>query len=169
MKNRNNIVSYNIAKLLKENGFDYDVYYRIYPDGKLSTCGYLKDYNNDENEEPIVCSAPTYSEAIDWILEDYKIFIEIDYLRIPYNYNKKYKYFVIDVDDEDNDFGGDVLLKSDNAFGTRNEAIEAALKKLLSKLSIASSQLLEQEKNKPTIIDGVEIKKNKEKVEIIID
>ena len=102
-------------------------------------------------------------------MEDYKIFIEIDYLRIPYNYNKKYKYFVIDVDDEDNDFGGDVLLKSDNAFGTRNEAIEAALKKLLSKLSLASSQLLEQEKNKPTIIDGVEIKKNKEKVEIIID
>lgn len=166
MKNRSRIVSYDIAKLLKENGFDEEVYFRIYPDGTLATSGYLCDYNSKEDTYGF--SAPTYSEVIDWFLDAYGIFIEIDYIRIPYNYDKKYKYFVIDVDDEDDDFGGDVIIRSENAYGTRDEAIEAALRGLLRKMKDAA-RFLKEQASKPTVVDGIEIKTNKEKVEIITE
>lgn len=163
-KEKYNIVSYQIAKLLKKYGFSEDVYFRIYPDGSIATSGFLSNYNSHDTE---AFSAPTLSEVIDWFYEKFDIFIEIDYIRIPYNFGKKFKYFIIDISDDS--FGGDILLKSDDAFETRNEAIFYAVKKLLENLK-TFKKLEEQNTNteKETFIfEGIEIKVKKEQIEVM--
>lgn len=130
MKTKTNIVSYEVAELLKKVGFDEDVYFNIYPDGTLTSNGFLCNYNKTD-ESPF--SAPTYSEVVDWLLDKFGFFIEIDYIRMTYNFGKKYKYYVIDTTDE-NGFGGDLIIRSEESYETRNEAIEHALKKLLKKM-----------------------------------
>ena len=38
-----NLVSFELAKLLKINGFNEEVKFRIYPDGMIATSSYLKN------------------------------------------------------------------------------------------------------------------------------
>lgn len=162
---RTNIVSYNIAKLLNDNGYNEDTYFRIYPDGSLATSGYLCDWN----EKFIgAYSAPTFSDVVDWILEKYGIFIEIDYVRISYNFGKKFKYFVIDINEDS--FGGDVLFRSDDAFETRNKAMEIAITKTLSKLRplcVLQKESEPTEKKEEIFVEGMEFKIKKEKIEVV--
>ena len=162
---RTNIVSYNIAKLLNDNGYNEDTYFRIYPDGSLATSGYLCDWN--ENSVGAY-SAPTYSDVVDWILDKYGIFIEIDYVRISYNFGKKFKYFVIDINEDS--FGGDVLFRSDDAFETRNKAMEVAIVKVLEKLRPLAVLQKEDKTINPKeefIVEGMEFKLKKEKIEVV--
>ena len=162
---RTNIVSYNIAKLLNDNGYNEDTYFRIYPDGSLATSGYLCDWN----EKSIgAYSAPTFSDVVDWILEKYGIFIEIDYVRISYNFGKKFKYFVIDINEDS--FGGDVLFRSDDAFETRNKAMEVAINKTLSKLRplcVLQKESEPTKKKEEILVEGMEFKIKKEKIEVV--
>lgn len=166
---KNNIVSYNVAKKLKDFGFNEDVYFRIYPDGSIATSGYLCDYNS--KNEFNACSAPTLSETVDWIYDTFGIFIEIDYIRIPYNFGKKFKYFVIDITDE-NGFGGDIIVRSDDAFETKDDAIIEAINHLFNKLEKICS--LHKVETKPIEVpkenftfDGVELKVKSEKIEVV--
>lgn len=164
-RGRHRIVSYRVAKLLKDVGFDWETYYRIYPDESVATSGHLEDYNAINEIE--ACSAPTHSDAIDWVLEEMDCFIEIDYMRINYNYGKKYKYFIINTNDEDT-FGGELLYQSNESFETRNEAIEAALIELCEKTLKMIGKTYQTPKQK-TEFDGIEIKTNTSKAEIIVD
>ena len=162
---KTNIVSYNIAKLLNDNGYNEDVYFRIYPDGSLATSGYLCDWNGNFTG---AYSAPTLSDVVDWILDKYGIFIEIDYVRISYNFGKKFKYFVIDTSEDS--FGGDVLFRSDDAFETRNKAMEVAITKTLEKLRPLEVLQKEDEKvdsKEEFIVEGMEFKLKKEKIEVL--
>lgn len=166
---KNNIVSFGIAKKLKELGFIEDVYFRIYPDGSIATSGYLCDYNSQNTE---ACSAPTLSETVDWFYDNMDIFIEIDYIRMPYNYGKKFKYFVIDITDE-NGFGGDIIVRSDESFATKDDAIMEGIKHLLTKLEKlyapieTPKEAIETTKKEEFSFGGVEIKVKTEKIEVM--
>ena len=131
MKNKKAyIVSYNLAELLKRIGFNDDVDHIIFPDDSIDKC----DLNTNWNESnEVYCSAPTLSQVIDWIYDVYKIFIEIDYIILPYNYGKKFIYMVIDTDDDS--FGGNIIFRSEESFDTRYEAMENAIRKLAIKLN----------------------------------
>ena len=131
MKNKNAyIVSYKLAELLKKIGFNDDVNHVIFPDDSIDRRESMTNWNAD-NE--VYCSAPTLSQAIDWIYYTYQIFIEIDYIIIQYNYGKKFIYMVIDTDDDS--FGGNVIFRSEEPFDTRYEAMENAIHKLANKLN----------------------------------
>ena len=131
MKNKNAyIVSYKLAELLKKIGFNDDVNHVIFPDNSIDRRESMTNWNAD-NE--VYYSAPTLSQAIDWIYDTYQIFIEIDYIIIPYNYGKKFIYMVIDTDDDS--FGGNVIFRSEEPFDTRYEAMENAIHKLANKLN----------------------------------
>lgn len=162
---KTNIVSYEIAKLLKENGFNEDVYFRIYPDESIATSGYLCDYNSQNTN---AYSAPTLSEVVDWIYDNFDVFIEIDYMRIPYSFDKKFKYFVVDLNDDN--FGGNILFKSDDAYENKNKAITEALKKFLGKFETVEivKQIPSNEISKEiNILDNIKINVKKEKIEVL--
>ena len=113
----------------------------------------------------------TLSETVDWIYDTFGIFIEIDYIRIPYNFGKKFKYFVIDITDE-NGFGGDIIVRSDESFETKDDAIIEAINHLFNKLEKICS--LHKVETKPIEVpkenftfDGVELKVKSEKIEVV--
>ena len=86
-------VSFEVAKLLKEKGFncETDMYYS--PEGELK-CWFpngLKSWLDNKGNETWwwKCIAPTLQMAMKWLREVHKIFIEI---RISIDFNDKYYY-----------------------------------------------------------------------------
>ena len=163
---RDRIVSYDIAKTLFEKGFREKVNYMVYPDNTISTTNLLYDYNSaDKSEDKIkTYSAPTLAEVSDWLMDNYNIFIELDYLIMSYNYNGKYKYMVIDTSNED--FGGNVLFRSENSFRTKENALLEAISKVVNKIKPLNI-------NTENTLNEVSIEKNffnelkrKEKIEV---
>lgn len=89
----NNPVSYNLAKLLKEKGFDegcnihYSTLYENIPDLKHN---YFKTVKKDKNSELInYITAPTIGEVVMWIYEKDKVWINVGV------YNSKFYFRII--------------------------------------------------------------------------
>lgn len=86
--------SYEVAKLLKEKGFDVGCY------GRYSTRS--KEFHFDatrrcENKGLFVIAAPTHQMACNWLREVHKIFIEIS-VSIDLNGDYHYSYSVLNKD-----------------------------------------------------------------------
>ena len=90
--------SFEIAKLLKEKGFDEDCWCWYEEDG------YFRESNDDfgfqsnswhvVDDDEFNCSAPTIQMAIKWLREAHKIFIEIS-VSIDLNGTYHYRYFIL--------------------------------------------------------------------------
>lgn len=77
------ITTYNQAKRLKELGYDRPSRYYYQPEYGIDIFNDLgvSDYNTLPRWEDKRCSAPSVSEALQWIREKYKIVcaVEVDY------------------------------------------------------------------------------------------
>ena len=68
-----NYVSFEIAKLLKEKGFDENTHSYYISDNEISYIGITKRFNS----ESTFLSAPTHQMTLKWLREKYKIQVEI--------------------------------------------------------------------------------------------
>lgn len=68
-------VSFEIAKKLKEKGFDYPCVGH-YVNNQLYIAHYYNAYHSDKDESP---DAPTISQVLKWLREEKKIHIEIGF------------------------------------------------------------------------------------------
>lgn len=141
---KSRIVTYDIAKLLSEKGFKEQVCNVIYPDGSIEISP-LKDYNSIDKSSDVIkyYSAPTLNQVADWLMDVHSIFIEIDYIIKPYNFDGKFKYMVIDTSKDD--FGGDILFRAENSFSTKELALKEAIRKVLNKLKTTIEESVDME------------------------
>lgn len=121
--------SFEVAKLLKEKGFDEYCYMHYEKDGSqyISDC----EVNNSQfDKEPGNCiSTPTHQMAMAWLREKKYISIVIDDDEIPLSYKYIIKKYSI------NDKYKVVVLKLDSSPFIKYEmAVEAALKYTLENL-----------------------------------
>lgn len=77
-------ISFEIAKKLKENGFDYPCVGH-YVNNQLYIAHFINAFHSDKNES---IGAPTISQVLKWLREEKDIHIEF------FLYNGKYSYFV---------------------------------------------------------------------------
>jgi len=119
--------SFEVAKLLKEKGFDIPVNYEYHY--KISIPQFHKkkhnfngiEYRNCSSEW---CSAPTHQMAIAWIVEKYNIFIEVSILKHNCWAYTIHKILSNKVEE----------LYNDGEFKSHEEAVESALKYYLTNL-----------------------------------
>ena len=158
------IVTFELAQLLKINGFNEEVKFRIYPDGMIASSSFLKNYNEDE----VLVSAPSINDAIDWIEEKYHVFFEIQYHQRNFDMGNKFKYEVIDLTKDS--FDGNIMLASLIKYKDKYSALNSAMIDFLKKYGYKFKEN-EKETTKEiiTIKDeiGVEIKQKTNKFEIL--
>lgn len=123
----NKPISYDLAKLLRDKGFDEFCFYHYYIDGNY-TKTIDGDFKNStiKHQHPleleIECSAPTISDVVTWLYEKYGIWIQpMIYRRNP------------------NDFIGAIYYNTNNSHFTESsndprKAIEAAIEYTLNNL-----------------------------------
>ena len=157
-----NLVPFELAKLLKNNGFNEEVKFRVYPDGMIAASSYLKNYNEEYN----LFSAPTIYEAVDWIEENFNVFFEIQYHQINFDMGHKFSFQVIDITKDT--FYGNVLAKSLLEFKNKYDAYVKAMIVFLEKYG-KEKEVEQKEKPLPTVKEeiGIDIKQKENKFEII--
>lgn len=158
------LVTFELAQLLKINGFDEEVKFRIYPDGMIAASSYLKNYNSEES----LVSAPSINDAIDWIEEKYHVFFEIQYHQINFDMGYKFSFQVIDITKDT--FYGNVLAKSPLEFKNKYDAYVKAMIVFLEKYGYRYKKEENTKKEEiPTMKEeiGIEIEKKTKKFEII--
>ena len=118
-------VSYETAKLLKDKGFDEPCLMCYTSDKKLGNYGHYKSY---KNSDVFALTAPTIQKAMKWLREVHNIDIDVS---IEYNNSKKVYYYSIlkktviwDID----------CLHSETNFDSYEEACEASIKYCLENL-----------------------------------
>lgn len=84
-----------VAKLLREKGFDIPVWTRYEEDNDKVIFGDKYNWNNWDNSPKEQISAPTQSMAIDWLGEAHRIFIEIS-TSVDLNGNYHFRYTILD-------------------------------------------------------------------------
>lgn len=122
-------VSYEAARLLKEKGYNEETICYYNCAGKL----YLGNGNFNYNAYAINLSAPTKSEAIDW-LESKGIVVELNYDDQAHMDNARWQYFIYT---HDNDGWVEALVcgwYENDFYPTRLETEEAAIIKALELL-----------------------------------
>lgn len=132
MKITEDYVSYEVAKLLKEKGFDeyYPLWYNL--DRPLEGPFFYKEigwygHNSYEYNGKRIVSAPTLQMAIKWLREVHKINIDIKSRWKLNPYKIDYYYFVLHYKNVPSD---SFIIK----FDSYEEAVEAALKYCLENL-----------------------------------
>lgn len=117
-------VSYEIAKLLKELGFDWECNYH-YANSNMLCHGFC---NNDPIFK-VIMSAPTLSVAQRWLREVKDIYLDID---THFNSSGVWFSYVINIFDSDAKFGiHSNCLGAGHPFNTYEEALEVGIKKAL--------------------------------------
>jgi hypothetical protein len=127
-------VSFEVAKLLKEKGFDEKCRggYHSEFDNNDNPIVILEEwiaqpYNNDFVDEGFLCSAPTHQMAMAWLREEYDFHIIV----YPWKANNKKKW-VCKVYRTFNLLGCERY--SNETLDSYEEAVEAALKYVLENL-----------------------------------
>lgn len=125
MNIKEDYVSYEVAKLLKEKGFDWDCI-TYYVDSEPDNVQYSMLFENNTTWEKRCCSAPTLQMVCKWLREMRKVNIEIHYNR----FGENYKYLII--------YKPEVLddIRSLGVYYSYEEAVEAAIKYTLKNLII---------------------------------
>lgn len=119
-------VSFEIAKLLKEKGFDWECI-GYYVDDAPNDVKYSFLGETNSTWESRCCSAPTIQMAMAWLREVHKIFIEVS-VSIDLNGDYHYSYFILDKECK-------YIRKGFTDFDWNyEEALEAALKYTLENL-----------------------------------
>ena len=121
-------VSFEVAKLLKEKGFDEpcECFYDTENNDASIVNGWMDISNSELEEREFVCySAPTHQMAMKWLREVHKIYIVISPIS-----GKGYGAILCDVGDFD-DFN---YIGETDYFFHPEEAVEAALKYSLENL-----------------------------------
>jgi len=116
-------VSFEIAKLLKEKGFDEKLQHYYDTDGILVRCRRGVYFSNKSN----AFIAPTIQMAMKWLREIHKIFIDIS---PTYDEVEKTIHFIWQIFDSNYDVVGDCEI----FYGKYETACEAALKYSLENL-----------------------------------
>lgn len=120
--------SFEVAKLLKEKGFDENCRQIYDGEGYLlaNNCGYI---NDESPNEYFSCLAPTHQMVMKWLREVHNIFIVIE----PHMYdyiNEKNSSYVASLWQGDNYYEN--ITSKD--YPTYEEAVEAAIKYSLKNL-----------------------------------
>ena len=119
-------VSFEIAKLLKEKGFDENTLMVYMSYGDLCKCNRydsIRNSNyNDITKNYFECTAPTHQMAMKWLREVHGLFIMVDCGVGSY---------VWSIADMSN---GNVILKIDAIVGSYEQAVESAIKYCLEKI-----------------------------------
>ena len=89
-------VSHEVAKLLRDKGFNEPCTGYYNTEGKLN----LLTYAETNSEWFKNTSAPTQQMACDWVIENYKIYINVSFVS-----GKGYVGTICDISDFDNAFG----------------------------------------------------------------
>lgn len=118
-------VSFGIAKLLKEKGFDWDCI-TYYVDSKPNNVQYSMLFGNNTTWEPRCCSAPTFQMAMKWIREVHNI--NIDIVSVWNQKRFEYQVFVVTPENAKHCYIDDKLYLG------YEEAVEAGLKYSLENL-----------------------------------
>lgn len=119
-------VSFKVARLLKEKGFDISCYQKYDNEGYLSFnhVGYV---NSEKTCDDFYALAPTYQIAMKWLREIHHIFIEI-HASIDLNGKYHFSYSILDKECK-------YIRRGFTDFDWNyEEAIEAALKYTLENL-----------------------------------
>ena len=120
-------VSYEVAKLLKEKGFEGDInaYYHIWDYGN-KVCS-VQEFSHSEAPH-LYIPAPTHQIAMKWLREVYGLFISIGCDDLNWNWQ------IFDIENRDENY--DPICKSDSYGGisTYEQACDAALKYCLENL-----------------------------------
>jgi hypothetical protein len=131
-------VSLEVAKLLKEKGFDepcrlyYDKYHGYVPvfveDSKLTEYGYKELVRNDQNNiSDFIASAPSLYVAMKWLREACAIEISIACFKLD-----SYRYDIYAINSSY--FRRQIIEFNSDEFCSYGEAVEAALKYCLKNL-----------------------------------
>ena len=124
---KDDYVSFEVAKLLKEKGFnEYCLKNYWSSDKELHDWKWELSYNrnSDGNRNTKDCAAPTHQMAMKWLREEYGIFIEISALkryRWVYTIYKLFEEKITEV-------------WNDGTYVSYEDAVEAALKYSLENL-----------------------------------
>lgn len=123
--------SFEVAKLLKEKGFDENTSMVYMSYGDLCKCNRydsIRNSNyNDITKNYFECTAPTHQMAMAWLRKVHKLCISIYYL-FPYGYTIDIVYT-----DKDTHFTEFRNIRN-NQYDTYEDAVEAGLKYCLEKI-----------------------------------
>lgn len=122
--NKEDYVSLEVAKLLKEKGFDYATLYYYEKSGKLGMMnleaqsqmrkhGYMND----------IYPRPTLYEVQKWIWHNHKLLVT-SFVKAPFGGPYEFIYCIQDVKNTIDDYGTKV---SDKSFDTYEEALNAGI------------------------------------------
>lgn len=123
-------ISLEVAKLLKEAGFDWEIdsLYQVYPEEPVRF-ELVRELQFNWNINSNVISAPTLAVAHKWLREVKGINIQIqscfDSVNCQYNVVVGYDYFIHRID------GKMTILPSDTHYKSYEESLEAGIKKCL--------------------------------------
>ena len=117
-------VSFEVAKLLKEKGFNEATYGTYSSEGDLSLTN--PNINWNEKDLPFI-AAPTLQMTMKWLREVHHIFISIDYARLAHN-TFEYTYEVHNMDKG----RSTIISKFRDDFETYEDAINEAIIKSLA-------------------------------------
>ena len=115
-------VSYEIAKMLKEKGFNERSI------ASYDSKGQLQEGYGYWNKTPIWCAAPTHQMAMAWLREMHGIFIAINNDDLDFNWQ------CCDLINRASTLDPKILSESYAGYKTYEEAVEAALKYVLENL-----------------------------------
>ena len=118
-------VSFEVAKLLKEKGFDWDCI-TYYVDSYPNDVQYSMLFENNTTWEEHCYSAPTLQMTMKWLREVYNINIDI----VPIWNQKRFEYQVFVVTPEN----AKHCYIDDNIYLAHEQAVEAAIKYCLENL-----------------------------------
>lgn len=146
-------VSYEVAKLLKEKGFQINPkldYWKIGSDGTMYFMSSIGAYTSDKNNKYAYYRpadsypAPTQQMAMRWLREAYKIHLDIGITSTedPINYPPKYYVYVDSISTGESliqygSVANDLTISNGNGpklFSTYEDACEAAIKYCLKNL-----------------------------------
>ena len=124
-------VSFKVAQLLKDKGFDWDCYgsYNLVEQA-LDECSVtvISHTNKNSTLGEFWISAPTQQMACDWVEKTYGFFIEVS-RHIDINGNYHYFYMILDKECKYASSG-----THDNNYPSKYEAIESALEYVLTNI-----------------------------------
>lgn len=120
-------VSYEIAKLLKEKGFDWDCEHYYKPNGEIVRTLHTESsrHINSSVLYEHQCLAPTQQMACKWLIETHNIHIEPHFLRASGDYVYDIIHSPLELDD---------IHSFPTVFNTKEDAVEAALQYCLTNL-----------------------------------
>ena len=111
-------VSFEIAGLLKEKGFDVECNTYFISDSEICAIPIKRDFNNNG----IYLSAPTHQMVMKWLREVHGLFISIGNDDLGYNWQ------IMDVKNRTDNCDPTCLTESYAGYGSYEDAVEAALK-----------------------------------------